>query len=92
MYTANLSITLTKVHLRFCRVPAVNSINCNSLRDFCMIYVLNSKGEPLMPTARHGRVRHLLRDKKAFIVNYSSFYCSINKGAKYLNSGSCIRD
>ena len=29
LYTANLSITLTKVHLRFCRVPAVNSINCN---------------------------------------------------------------
>ena len=38
-----------------------------------MIYVLNSKGEPLMPTVRHGRVRHLLRDKKAFIVNYHPF-------------------
>ncbi|MBQ8975949.1 MAG: RRXRR domain-containing protein, partial [Succinivibrionaceae bacterium] len=34
-----------------------------------MIYVLNSKGEPLMPTGCHGRIRHLLRDKKAFIVN-----------------------
>ena len=54
-----------------------------------MIYVLNSKGEPLMPTVRHGRVRHLLRDKKAFIVNYHPF--TVNKGAKYLNSGSSVR-
>ena len=46
-----------------------------------MIYVLNSKGEPLMPTVRHGRVRHLLRDKKAFIVNYHPFTV-INKGEK----------
>ena len=38
-----------------------------------MIYVLNSKGEPLMPTGRHGRERHLLRDKKAVIVNYHPF-------------------
>ena len=44
-----------------------------------MIYVLNSKGEPLMPTVRHGRVRHLLRDKKAFIVNYHPFTVQLTK-------------
>ena len=44
-----------------------------------MIYVLNSKGEPLMPTERHGRVRHLLRDKKAFIVNYHPFTVQLTK-------------
>ena len=44
-----------------------------------MIYVLNSKGEPLMPTVRHGRVRHLLRDKKAFIVNYQPFTVQLTK-------------
>ena len=44
-----------------------------------MIYVLNSKGEPLMPTVRHGRVRHLLRDKKAFIVNYHPFTIQLTK-------------
>ena len=44
-----------------------------------MIYVLNSKGEPLMPTVHHGRVRHLLRDKKAFIVNYHPFTIQLTK-------------
>ena len=44
-----------------------------------MIYVLNSKGEPLMPTVRHGRVRHLLRDKKAIIVNYHPFTVQLTK-------------
>ena len=44
-----------------------------------MIYVLNSKGKPLMPTVRHGRVRHLLRDKKAFIVNYHPFTVQLTK-------------
>ena len=44
-----------------------------------MIYVLNSKGEPLMPTGRHGRIRHLLRDKKAFIVNYHPFTVQLTK-------------
>ena len=44
-----------------------------------MIYVLNSKGEPLMPTVRHGRVRHLLRDNKAIIVNYHPFTIQLTK-------------
>ena len=44
-----------------------------------MIYVLNSKGMPLMPTHRHGKVRHLLRDKKAFIVNYNPFTIQLTK-------------
>ena len=38
-----------------------------------MIYVLNKEGKPLMPTSRHGKVRRLLRDKVAVIVNYNPF-------------------
>jgi len=38
-----------------------------------MIYVLNKEGKPLMPTSRHGKVRRLLRDKAAVIVNYNPF-------------------
>ena len=38
-----------------------------------MVYVLNSYGEPLMPTERLGRVRHLLKERKAVIVNYHPF-------------------
>ena len=44
-----------------------------------MIYVLNSKGVPLMPTSRHGKVRHLLRDKKAIIVRYHPFTIQLTK-------------
>lgn len=38
-----------------------------------MVYVLNKNGEPLMPTERLGRVRHLLKEHKAVIVNYRPF-------------------
>ena len=38
-----------------------------------MVYVLNKDGEQLMPTERFGRVRHLLKARKAFIVNYHPF-------------------
>ncbi len=33
-----------------------------------MVYVLNKEGVPLMPTERHGKVRHLLKDGKAKVV------------------------
>lgn len=38
-----------------------------------MVYVLNKDGKPLMPTTRLGRVRHLLKEHKAIIVNYKPF-------------------
>ncbi len=44
-----------------------------------MIYVLNSKGLPLMPTCRNGKVRHLLRDKKAAIVNLHPFTIQLSQ-------------
>ena len=33
-----------------------------------MIYVLDKNNNPLMPTSRNGKVRHLLKDGKAIIV------------------------
>lgn len=39
----------------------------------CLIYVLDVNGSPLMPTQRPGRVRHLLKDGKAKIVNHEPF-------------------
>ena len=30
-----------------------------------MVYVQDINGKPMMPTTRHGRVRRLLKDKKA---------------------------
>lgn len=38
-----------------------------------MVYVLNIDGKPLMPTERLGRVRHLVKEHRAVIVNYHPF-------------------
>lgn len=38
-----------------------------------MVYVLNKDGKPLMPTNRLGRVRRLLKARKAIIVDYRPF-------------------
>lgn len=38
-----------------------------------MIYVLDRNNRPLMPTSRNGKVRHLLKDKKATIVKRNPF-------------------
>ena len=38
-----------------------------------MVYVLNSNGQPLMPTKRHGRVKHLLKNGKAEVVKRCPF-------------------
>ena len=37
------------------------------------VYVLNSSGQPLMPTQRCGKVRRMLKSKRAIIVNYDPF-------------------
>ena len=38
-----------------------------------MVYVLNKNGQPLMPTNRHGKVRHLLKSGKAKVVRRCPF-------------------
>ena len=38
-----------------------------------MVYVLNIDGKPLMPTERLGRVRRLLKERKAIVVKYHPF-------------------
>lgn len=38
-----------------------------------MVYVLNIDGQPLMPTTRHGKVKHLLKDGKAKVVKRCPF-------------------
>ena len=42
-----------------------------------MVYVLNKNGEPLMPTKRHGKVKHLLREGKAKVVRRCPFTIQI---------------
>lgn len=38
-----------------------------------MVYVLSINGTPLMPTNRHGKVRHLLKDGRAKVVKSTPF-------------------
>lgn len=38
-----------------------------------MVYVQGIDGSPLMPTTRHGKVRRLLKSKKAAVVNLCPF-------------------
>ena len=38
-----------------------------------MVYVLSKEGTPLMPTKRHGKVRHLLKQGKAKVVKRTPF-------------------
>ena len=38
-----------------------------------MVYVLNIDGQPLMPTDRYGKVRHLLKDGRAEVVKCCPF-------------------
>lgn len=38
-----------------------------------MVYILNKNGQPLMPTNRHGKVKHLLKSGKAKVVKRCPF-------------------
>jgi hypothetical protein len=33
-----------------------------------MVYVLDINGKPLMPTCRHGKIKHLLKNGKAKVI------------------------
>ena len=50
----------------------------SSYKGGIMVYVLNNKGLPLMPTSRHGMVRHLLNDGKAKVVSRCPFTIQLN--------------
>lgn len=43
------------------------------MKEKTIIYVLNKKGKPLMPTTRCGKVRRLLKEGKAVAVNNNPF-------------------
>ena len=43
-----------------------------------IVYVLNKDGKPLMATTRGGRVRYLLKEKKARVVSSTPFTIQLN--------------
>ena len=38
-----------------------------------MVYIINKDGKPLMPTNRHGKVRHLLKNNMAKVIRKTPF-------------------
>ena len=38
-----------------------------------MVYVIGQDGQPLMPTNRHGKVKHLLKDGQAKVIRKCPF-------------------
>ena len=42
-------------------------------RSVCMVYVIGQNGQPLMPTNRHGKVKHLLKSSKAKVIRKCPF-------------------
>ena len=46
------------------------------------IFVISKNGERLMPTARYGRIRHLLKDGKAIIVKHNPFTVQLTYDSK----------
>ena len=46
-----------------------------------MVYVLNASGKPLMPTKRHGRVKHLLKQGRAKVIKREPFTVQLLYGA-----------
>lgn len=69
-----------------------------------MVYVLNREEKPLMPTNRHGKVRHLLKDKKAVVAKREPFtiqllydspgfvqpvHLGVDAGSKHVGLSAC---
>lgn len=52
-----------------------------------MVYVLNIGGQPLMPTSRHGKVKHLLKDGKAKVVKRCPFTIKL-----LYETPNCVQD
>lgn len=65
-----------------------------------LVYVLKQNGQPFMPTSRFGKVRRLLKEKKAKVVRREPFtikllyepetdvvqdcYCGVDTGSKHI--------
>lgn len=71
-----------------------------------MVYVLSKDGKPLMPTNRHGKVRHLLKDKKAVVAKREPFtiqllydspgfvqpvHLGVDAGSKHVGLSACSK-
>ena len=48
-----------------------------------MVYVLSKEGRPLMPTERHGKVRHMLKDGRAKVVKAKPFTIQLTYETTY---------
>ena len=71
----NLIITLAKGTYRIIDVFSIIWPYLKKIKQKgpIMVYVLNQNGQPLMPTNRHGKVKHLLKNNLARVVTRCPF-------------------
>ena len=75
-------ITLAMVNLPLATTALCIKLHYSKQRSVCMlVYVLNINGQPLMPTSRCGKVKHLLNNGLAKVVKRSPF--TIQKPKSY---------
>lgn len=53
-----------------------------------MVFILDSNGNKLAPTNRHGRVRRLIRSGAASIVSYIPFTIQLNYQVEDINKAA----
>ena len=49
-----------------------------------MVYVISKEGQPLMPTERHGKVKHLLRQGRAKVARSAPFTIQLQNVREYI--------
>ena len=53
-----------------------------------MVYVIDKDGRPLMPTGRHGKIRHMIKDGRAKVVKRTPFTIQL----AYEPETHCVQD
>lgn len=54
------------------------------------VFVVDRKGNPLMPTKRRGRVRHLLKEGKAVVIQTHPFTIKMKYDAGHYKNSNQI--
>ena len=63
-------------------------ITSKEVKEDHMVYVLDKGGKPLMPTERHGKVRHMIEDGRARVVKRTPFTIQLT----YETETNCVQD
>ena len=57
-----------------------------------MVHIISSDGKQLMPTNRHGKIKHLLREGKAKVVKRNPFTVQLLYASTLYTQKSCVEE